>query len=75
VAETYDMREAEALLAFAAAGAEAETVRAVYAGFEDMVRANMGEPLNDGQLQVLYDQHLPKLGPRLANYLRDWYVN
>jgi hypothetical protein len=40
-----------------------------------MVRANMGAPLNEGQLQVLYDQHLPKLEPRLANYLRDWYVN
>ena len=50
-------------------------MRAVYAGFEDMVRANMGEPLHEGQLQVLYDQHLPKLGPRLANDLRDWYVN
>ena len=43
------MREARRS-AFAAAGAEAETVRAVYAGLEDMVRANMGEPLNEGQL-------------------------
>ena len=74
MAETYNMREAEALSVRGRrcrGGDGASGIRRL----RGHGAGQHGRAAERGSALVLYDQHLPKLGPRLANYLRDWYVN
>jgi hypothetical protein len=69
----YDDHAAVAFGALADAGVDAAVVRDLVTDFERHAVANVGGPLSDGQLQVLYERFAPKLGEQLAGQLLDWY--